>query len=123
MRSAKGESTMKTILVPRDGSPLSERALTYAEVIARRSRAAIVLGQAVFTSDLPYVEALVYNEAVTAEPSRLLAAHAERLHAAGLRAEWQIWNADPAHAIIEAAGSEHADMVVMATHGRSGVRR
>ena len=55
------------------------------------------------------------------EAERYLVAEARRLRQKQLVCHYQVIRGDPAQAIIEAAGSEV--LVVMATHGRSGLTR
>jgi nucleotide-binding universal stress UspA family protein len=42
---------------------------------------------------------------------------------AGVTAEFMVWDGEPGAAIAEAAGAEHADLVVIGTRGRSGAER
>ena len=42
---------------------------------------------------------------------------------AGVAVEYLIWVGDPGEAILEAARSEDADLIVVGTHGRKGVGR
>ena len=72
---------IKTILVPLDSSELSQRALPYAEAIARSSHAEVVLGEAVVISELPTVEAQAYNREVCSGPRKALAARASSVSA------------------------------------------
>ena len=41
----------------------------------------------------------------------------------GIAVSFLIWEGDPGEAIIEAARSERADLIVVGSHGRSGVGR
>jgi nucleotide-binding universal stress UspA family protein len=43
--------------------------------------------------------------------------------AAGAAAEFLIWTGDPGNALVAAAESEHADLLVVGTRGRSGAGR
>jgi nucleotide-binding universal stress UspA family protein len=67
-----------------------------------------------------------YTEA--AEPSRtqheeLARDMAQRLQAAGLEAGSQRRDGDPAEQIVNVAKSWQADLIVVGTHGRTGLRR
>ncbi len=41
----------------------------------------------------------------------------------GVPVEYLIWTGDPGDSIVEAAGAERADMIVVGSHGRSGLGR
>jgi nucleotide-binding universal stress UspA family protein len=47
----------------------------------------------------------------------------ERAALSGVPVEYLIWTGDPGDAIVEAATSERADMIVVGSHGRSGLGR
>ena len=48
---------------------------------------------------------------------------AQRAKAAGCNATFLVWDGDPGEAIVAAADSENADLIVVGSHGRSGVSR
>ena len=52
-----------------------------------------------------------------------LAGQARRLEASGLHVRTMLARGWPAEAILRAAAQEHADLIVMATHGRGGLQR
>jgi nucleotide-binding universal stress UspA family protein len=47
----------------------------------------------------------------------------QRAKAAGADATFLVWDGDPGEAIVAAADSENADLIVVGSHGRSGVSR
>lgn len=47
----------------------------------------------------------------------------ERAKMAGVRATYLIWEGDPAESILEAAGSEGADLIVLGSRPRTNLRR
>jgi nucleotide-binding universal stress UspA family protein len=47
----------------------------------------------------------------------------QRAKAAGANSTFLIWEGDAGEAIVAAADSENADMIVVGSHGRSGVSR
>lgn len=104
-----------TVLVPVDGSPLAERALPYASAIARALEARV----------------LVLN--VTCSVARMMEHEVdlreivESLRAEGLAAEALVrekaCDDDVGRAIGAAARESQADLLVMSTHGRSGLDR
>lgn len=99
------------ILVPLDGSPLAAAALPVAAWLARRLRARVTL--------LLIASALHGEQARTAPAQQVLDRAAAQL--SGLPVQRQLDDAlDPAEGILAAVRREHADLVVMATHSRSG---
>lgn len=57
------------------------------------------------------------------EAQRRLAALFARTRAAGIRVETKLVEGAPAVEVVRAAGRWHADVIVIGSHGRSGVRR
>jgi nucleotide-binding universal stress UspA family protein len=113
------------ILVPLDGSPLAETALPKAlELLSDRPGAAVILVRAAEAPALPGIDPVEAQVAVVREAESYLAAVADRLGEQGVtRVVRSVWYSSPAEAILEAARVRRADMIVMSTHGRSGVRR
>ena len=114
---------VKTILVPLDGSSLGELALTPAVDLARDKGAKLVLLRAAeaHTTVADPTEAQV---AVVREAEEYLNAVRTRLaDVAGTTVETSVWYGPPAAAIVEAARYRTADLIVMASHGRSGLGR
>lgn len=116
------------IIVPTDGSALSDRAVKTAVDLAHR------LGSALHALTVlePYPYSLI-AEAQPVEPAVFLEAErrAARLRlesvqaaaiAAGLRYEMHLVEApQPWRGIVEEAERLRADLIVMASHGRSGL--
>lgn len=117
---------MKTnrILVPLDGSELAEAALADAFDLAARDGAVVMLMRAAEARVLPgYDPILAEVEAVT-DAEKYLADLKAKLDGRGFRnVETHVWYGPPAASIIEAVGYYKADLIVMSTHGRSGIGR
>ncbi|MBI2462212.1 MAG: universal stress protein [Candidatus Rokubacteria bacterium] len=115
---------MDRILVPLDGSALAEAIVAIIEPLAREHGAELFLLSAVppgvtAAPQPPHAEALLVKGAET-----YLARLADGLRArgiAGVRAT--VRRAEPAQAISESAREHGADLIAMATHGRSGLGR
>jgi nucleotide-binding universal stress UspA family protein len=136
VRSREGEMlppqftlpTYKSLMVPLDGSEFAEQALPHAKRIAATTGATITLVTAV-------PEGAVIGELMTPpalpgiwedEAARMkvyLEGIAERLRSDGLRADVCVEYGPPAEVVLHAADEVQADLVVMATHGRSGLPR
>ncbi len=118
----------KKILVPLDGSALAERAIWHAEEIARGSDAEIVLLQAVYVPMPVVPESALLTERkfldkVTMEAAGYLERVAAELRASGRKVRTVIDERPPTDAIVHVSEQEQADLIVMSTHGRSGLSR
>jgi nucleotide-binding universal stress UspA family protein len=110
---------VKRILVPLDGSRLSEAVLPLAETLAADHEADLLLVRAL--RPLPTADAEVASQE---EAEAYLAGMAAGLEARGLpRVGWKVWYDEPEQAIADAARYTGADLVAMSTHGRGGVNR
>jgi nucleotide-binding universal stress UspA family protein len=118
---------LKRILVPLDGSPLARQALPLALELAALAHAELILLQAL----APSIDAYLRDYPLTAEPRRALEEQAqqafERFADAGERQSMQLTTAvgvgSPATAIVEEVLRRRIDLIVMATHGYSGLQR
>jgi nucleotide-binding universal stress UspA family protein len=116
--------TPRKILVPLDGSPLAESALADAVDIAVRHGATLVLLRAAYATALPAVDPVDSQVTVVREAEAYLADVAARARAAGVTdVETSVWYAAATDAIIEAARMRDVDLIVMSTHGRTGLNR
>jgi nucleotide-binding universal stress UspA family protein len=117
------------ILVPLDGSVLSESVLPQAVAIAEPSGSLITLFRVMEPLDKGVRDTMgsdlasKLDEVNQDEAMDYLAKIAAELKRQGLKAETAIVTGKPAEAIIEYIGTHAVDMVVMATHGRSGLSR
>ena len=116
------------ILVPLDGSALAELALRHAAEIARGTRAEIVLLQAIYLP-MPVVPepVLLAEGRMLEEAAKATSAYLDRigsgLREAGHRVRTMVDERPPADAILQVADREQVDLIVMSTHGRSGLSR
>src|SRR5688572_3394120 len=115
---------LRTILVPLDGSTVAEAALTPAVDLAREADTKLVLLRAAEAHTGPMTDLVEAQVQVMREAEEYLAAAQTRVEAAGVTGvEVSVWYGPPAAAIVEAARHRKADLIVMASHGRSGVAR
>ena len=126
---------LKRILVPLDGSPLAEKALTVAARIARTSDGTIVLLRVigvpttytryVYGSDMAQSPQLAQDltdmEQENAEKYLAEIAKADTL--AGIKVETIVTPGTAGMSIINTAGEEHIDLIVMCSHGETGFKR
>lgn len=112
------------ILVPLDGSMLAEAALWTAVDLAGKNAATLSLVRAAQAYTLPGTDSIEAQVRAVREAEEYLAAVRRRLEDKGMeRVETHVWYGPAAAAIVEAASFQKADMIVMCTHGRSGLGR
>ena len=106
------------ILVPLDGSALAERALPYAAGLAGAARARLRLLHV-----MPTLPSAIHPRAAGDMVARLDLL-ARQLRARDIQATAStITGHAPADAILTSANDPPADLIVMSTHGRSGIGR
>lgn len=121
-------SAPKTLLVPTDFGLPAESALAYAVELAAKLGAEIVLLHVYQLPIVPFPEAAVV---ATAELARHVVAGAEvgldrassSVMAAGVGVRGIVRQGDPARITIEVAAEVNADLIVIGTHGRTGLPR
>jgi nucleotide-binding universal stress UspA family protein len=113
------------ILVPLDGSPLAEIALPKAlELLSDAPGSTLMLLRAVEACTLPGVDPIDVQVTAVREAQSYLAAVAERLREQGVtQVVKSVWYSNATDAIVEASRLRRVELIVMATHGRSGLRR
>jgi nucleotide-binding universal stress UspA family protein len=115
---------LETILVPLDGSPLAEVALAEATGLARDSGARLVLLRAVEASPLLGSHLGAAEIRLVREAEEYLAATAACATSMGAKnVSTSVWYGPAPSAIAEAARVNEASLIVMTTHGRSGLGR
>jgi nucleotide-binding universal stress UspA family protein len=112
----------KRILCPIDFDPNSIAALNFARRIAEEYRAAIVVLHVVPVTSKPSESG---PESATSEPeqgarTRLVKVAEENL-GPDARCELVVRRGDPVQTILEVENEPRADLIVMATHGRTGL--
>lgn len=130
--SLEADLSFQRILVPLDGSPLSETELDLAEAMARLFDAELLLVRVVaYPVEIasPYLPHTVQMNQQIVDEARDVAHKylhdaAARLQADGFGVRTFVKvDAQPGHAIAHVVDEEEADLVVMATHGRGGIQR
>ena len=119
----------KHILIATDGSQLARRAVTEGVDLAKALGARLLLLTVterfhVFSVDVEQVEETpeTFREAARAQAQRALAQAEQEVKDAGLAATaLHLEDDEPYRAIIHTATERGCDLIVMASHGRSGV--
>ena len=108
----------ENILLPLDGSEISESAIPHAEALA--------LGCEAKKVTIAHVEEQERYEGKLTNAKRpgvYLQRTAKRLEAKGIATGIKVLTGDPAEAIVSFAEKNPCDIIVMASHGRSGATR
>jgi len=121
----------RRILVPLDGSELAECVLPHIEAIAQLSKASVQLvhvieplelptrgGIALSIDDLKQIESHSKNDAES-----YLREIVERLKLAGIKAHSKLLTGKAADRLVDYIHESNFDLLIMATHGRSGISR
>jgi nucleotide-binding universal stress UspA family protein len=117
---------VERILVPLDFSDHSERALTSAIEFAKKFSAAIDLLHSYrisYSGILPFGD--VFPAALYADVRKHAAEELSKAHQsvqdAGVACATHLSEDEPSHAIVAAAEELSSDLIVMGTHGRTGL--
>ena len=110
------------ILVPIDFSQDSEDAVGCAIGLAQQFQARLTLLHAIYVPEAAEVNLAAYLEKIESESARLMAARRKRVEDAGVAAGSLVVRGVPSHRITETAQEQQADLIVMGTHGRTGLR-
>jgi nucleotide-binding universal stress UspA family protein len=114
------------MLVPLDFSPSADQALKYAIDLAQTLRAHLILLHVIHLTPLVMGDMLAtsleaYLQAVETEAEQQMHAARARVHQVGLRCDTIIVQGVPFQTIVDTAGDRDVDLIVMGTHGRTGL--
>ena len=117
--------THKRLLVPLDGSVKSEAVLSEVTKLAAAAKTEICLIRVVYSHfDRLRVNPYTHQAKIVREAERYLEKIKDRLERQGFIVESWVWyGPDPAKEILNHIEFFGTDLVVMATHGRSGLKR
>jgi nucleotide-binding universal stress UspA family protein len=126
----RGETPMfKHVLIPTDGSPISEEAVTrgiaFAAALGARATAMVVIEPFhLLTANVAQIESTraSYEAHAAKHAEDILAAAAAKAAAAGVQLTTRtVLHDQPFDAIIRTAQEEGCDVITMASHGRRGM--
>jgi nucleotide-binding universal stress UspA family protein len=126
---------VRRLIVPLDGDRPAEAALPFALTLARAYEAEIALlrvvptlatiaGERASTAKLVPTAAAATLEYEEGEAQRYLRAVADRLRSTGAGVSWSVGRGDPAQGIVDeaaASAAERVGLLIMSTHGRTGL--
>ncbi|MBI3159986.1 MAG: universal stress protein [Chloroflexi bacterium] len=120
----------KTILIPLDGSTRAEKILPLVEELARVTQSRLLLLQIVvpvyyvMDPQVSYVDInLEQTKFLEEEAREYLEGVCAKLSATGLSAEALVRQGPVVETIIDVAQETSADVIAMASHGRTGLAR
>jgi nucleotide-binding universal stress UspA family protein len=115
------------LLLPLDGSPIAAQAIPYATTLARALGSHItllsVIEPAPDWSGMPRATAKEADERARALASAYLGTVADHLSGEGLTVSTDVRLGNAAVTLLAAAEEDNCSLIVMATHGRSGINR
>jgi nucleotide-binding universal stress UspA family protein len=129
-KNVKAGDLIKRILVPLDGSKMSENSLKTVEPLADGLDAEVVLFQAVEpVRYVPSLDTVAPNVVMPSDgeiktsAAKYLATIEEPVKKRGIKTSSLVAISSPADAIIDYAESGNIDIIAMTTHGFSGIKR
>jgi nucleotide-binding universal stress UspA family protein len=125
-------SAITRILCPVDFSECSRHALAQAAALGRQCRASVVALHAFAVA--PVTDRIIVGAPIVLEPAHgssdmratlttELRAFVDSVETGGSAVQLEIAEGDPIDAIVRASRTRRADLIVMGTHGRSGMDR
>jgi nucleotide-binding universal stress UspA family protein len=114
---------IKRILFPTDFSHTGDAALAFATTLAKESGGRLVIAH-VQEAPMAYGGGEMYYgipEPSTDELTQML--HDVKPTDPGVPAEYRLVTGDPAEAVVQLAEQEGADLIVLGSHGRTGLSR
>ena len=120
----------QTVLVPLDGSKRAETILPHVEGLARQSHAKVVFLEVLEPNAamvtpydmVPYIDAEALEQR-KAEATTYLAGMVGEMREKGIDAKKVVEQGPIVRTILDVAERENADLIAMASHGRSGLAR
>jgi universal stress protein A len=115
---------VKKILAPTDFSPYSTQALDYAALIAKSFKAEITLMHIIESPTYSITDTLIWvdhSEALKTTASALLENLSKELAKKGLSVATYLVTGIPYREIVKKSQQDKVDLIVMGTHGRTGM--
>jgi nucleotide-binding universal stress UspA family protein len=118
------QRTLQRLLVPVDFSAVTEPLVRHAWALAAQSNASVDLVHVLASAGFPSSWRRRDGAPETAEQAhRALATLADRDEASSITVRCRVMNGAPASVITQYAERQQADLILMGTHGRTGLKR
>lgn len=114
-KSGTAKPRLRRIMVPLDGSPAAEQALSMASTLAQRSGAELGLVRIVPAGTTPTAEALARIEQQRDEAREYLDKVASQLRQQGIAVTWEVRIGQPGPEIARAAQTTATNLILMAS--------
>jgi nucleotide-binding universal stress UspA family protein len=123
---------IQRILWPTDFSTLSRSALPFVNEMALRFSAAVDAVHAIPTlptiaaagsPDAPAVSLTSYLSSMREQAEERLQKLVTDAVVDSIDTHWEVLNGNPAYAIVNYASDRHSDLIILSTHGETGVTR
>lgn len=111
----------KKVLYATDFSAAARHALQYATALAREAGATLLIAHVSTVEEYPVGE--LFDEEAEPFPPEFEQLKAVRPSDESVPCEHRLLYGDPAAAIVKLAADEHAETIVMGTHGYTGLTR
>lgn len=113
---------LQHILVPIDFSSDAEQALDCAAGLAQQFQARLTLMHVIYIPVTTEVNLAAYFVDIETSAEQGMETYQKRMEEKGVAADTMIVHGTPFHEIVEAAKTKQVDLIVMGTHGRTGVQ-
>ena len=121
----------KKILVPLDGSRIAECVMPHIKTIAKATNSKVELVSVVEPVEIPTRGKIALTEDdlkqinadASQEANKYLNSLANRLKRAGIEGIPVVITGKPAESLVDYANNNAIDLIIMATHGRSGITK
>lgn len=122
------EFTLRRILAPVDGTPLAEESLVHVQRLAAAFDAEALLlsvwdGMGYQLGSFPENELEAKKQEEHASAKYYIIETTHRLQKQGVRVHWKLLSGQVSQCIVDTARANGSDLIVMATHGLSGISR
>ncbi|MBI5876837.1 MAG: universal stress protein [Chloroflexi bacterium] len=124
----RGQFALRRILAPVDGTPLAEQSLVHAQRLAGAFDAEVLLlsiwdGMGYQLGSFPANELEMKKQEEHAIAKYYIIETTHRLQKQGVRVHWKLLSGHVSQCIVETARANGSDLIVMATHGLTGISR
>lgn len=122
----------KNLLLPLDGEQEHDRVLTFAADLARQLSSDLRLvrvvptyatleGETAALGTILPATTIAYLDVMEEEAAEYLQKHLDSLYGKGINTEAEVQRGDPAQEVVKSANRSNTDVIILGTHGKSGL--